>query len=104
MQTSKDIPFVVYFYLTSSSLLLMVNMELMASLASSREDANKKVDNIFEIVSRPPTDLGLPLEPGKYVTIDDGLNPIFQLPPTLCKTPKVGGSLQEQQSLILTAG
>ncbi|CAH0045203.1 unnamed protein product [Clonostachys solani] len=74
--------------LHANNLLLMVNMESMAFMASSREDSNKKVDNVFEIVSRPPMDLGLPREPGKYVTIDDGLNPIFQLPPSLCKTPK----------------
>ncbi|CAH0004320.1 unnamed protein product [Clonostachys byssicola] len=74
--------------LHTNNLLLAVNIEAMASLAASKEAVNKKVDNIFAIVSRPPMDPGPLREPGKYVTIDDGLNPIFELPPSLCETPQ----------------
>ncbi|CAI6021803.1 unnamed protein product [Clonostachys chloroleuca] len=74
--------------LQANNLLLAVSTEAMASLAASREDVSKKVDNIFAIVSRPLIDPGPLREPGKYVTIDDGLTPIFQLPPSFCETPQ----------------
>jgi hypothetical protein len=104
MQTGKEIAFVVYSHLTFISLLLAVNMEVTASVATPREAVNKNVDDVFAIVSRPPMDPGPPREPGKYVTIDDGLNPIFELPPSLCETPQVGHSLQDEPPLLLTAG
>ncbi|CAG9949138.1 unnamed protein product [Clonostachys rosea f. rosea IK726] len=58
------------------------------ALHANREAVNKNVDDVFAIVSRPPMDPGPPREPGKYVTIDDGLNPMFELPPSLCETPQ----------------
>ncbi|CAH0035979.1 unnamed protein product [Clonostachys rhizophaga] len=90
--------------LHANSLLLAVSMEVTASVATSREAVNKKVDDIFAIVSRPPMDPGPPREPGKYITIDDGLNTIFELPPSFCETPQVGDSLQDELLLLLTAG
>lgn len=104
MQTGKQNKFVVYSHLISNSLLLAATMKDIASLAASREDANKKVEGISAMVSRLSMDPGPPRELGKYVTIDDGLNGTFKIPPSLCETPQVGDSLQDEASLSLTAG